>query len=198
MKTSLLIARGRRVLSIEAGPSPRSNIGSTSHSRAACELLLACAGPRRRHGHGQVGAHRQQDRRDTRQHRQPRVFPAPGRGDARRRRHDHGARTSCSRFRIPARPTNCSTILPIIKRLDVPLIALTRQDAARPCRATRRVTLDVSVPAEACPLNLAPTASTTATLAMGDALAIAVLEARGFTPRILRARIPAARWDGVC
>ena len=43
------------------------------------------------------------------------------------------------------------------------------------------VTLDVSVPAEACPLNLAPTASTTATLAMGDALAIAVLEARGFT-----------------
>jgi arabinose-5-phosphate isomerase len=43
------------------------------------------------------------------------------------------------------------------------------------------VTLDVSVPAEACPLNLAPTASTTATLAMGDALAVAVLEARGFT-----------------
>jgi arabinose-5-phosphate isomerase len=43
------------------------------------------------------------------------------------------------------------------------------------------VALDVSVPAEACPLNLAPTASTTATLAMGDALAVAVLEARGFT-----------------
>src|SRR5438105_9126513 len=43
------------------------------------------------------------------------------------------------------------------------------------------VTLDVSVPEEACPLNLAPTASTTATLAMGDALAVSVLEARGFT-----------------
>ena len=72
------------------------------------------------------------------------------------------------------------TILPIIKRLDVPLIALTRQgrlDAVALCD----VTLDVSVPAEACPLNLAPTASTTATLAMGDALAVAVLEARGFT-----------------
>ena len=41
--------------------------------------------------------------------------------------------------------------------------------------------LDVSVAEEACPLNLAPTASTTATLAMGDALAVAVLEARGFT-----------------
>jgi arabinose-5-phosphate isomerase len=43
------------------------------------------------------------------------------------------------------------------------------------------VALDVSVPEEACPLNLAPTASTTATLAMGDALAVSVLEARGFT-----------------
>jgi arabinose-5-phosphate isomerase len=43
------------------------------------------------------------------------------------------------------------------------------------------VTLDVSVPEEACPLNLAPTASTTATLAMGDALAVSMLEARGFT-----------------
>ena len=43
------------------------------------------------------------------------------------------------------------------------------------------VVLDVSVPEEACPLNLAPTASTTATLAMGDALAVAMLEARGFT-----------------
>jgi arabinose-5-phosphate isomerase len=73
------------------------------------------------------------------------------------------------------------TILPIIKRLNVPLIALTgRADSTLGRAAT--VVLDVSVAAEACPLNLAPTASTTATLAMGDALAVAVLEARGFTP----------------
>ena len=72
------------------------------------------------------------------------------------------------------------TILPVIKRLDVPLIALTGKDASTLSRYAT-VTLDVSVPAEACPLNLAPTASTTAALAMGDALAIAVLEARGFT-----------------
>ncbi|HTE42884.1 MAG TPA: KpsF/GutQ family sugar-phosphate isomerase, partial [Steroidobacteraceae bacterium] len=72
-------------------------------------------------------------------------------------------------------------ILPIIKRLNVPLIALTgRADSTLGRGAT--VVLDVSVPAEACPLNLAPTASTTASLAMGDALAVAVLEARGFTP----------------
>ncbi|MBV8853239.1 MAG: KpsF/GutQ family sugar-phosphate isomerase, partial [Sinobacteraceae bacterium] len=46
---------------------------------------------------------------------------------------------------------------------------------------TAAVTVDISVPEEACPLNLAPTASTTATLAMGDAMAVAILEARGFT-----------------
>ena len=72
------------------------------------------------------------------------------------------------------------TILPVIKRLDVPMIAITGNPASTLARYAT-VTLDVSVPAEACPLNLAPTASTTATLAMGDALAVAVLEARGFT-----------------
>ena len=59
-----------------------------------------------------------------------------------------------------------------------------RDDAAARLDARRRaasVMLDVSVAEEACPLNLAPTASTTATLAMGDALAVALLEARGFT-----------------
>ena len=72
------------------------------------------------------------------------------------------------------------TILPLVKRLGAPLIALTGNGGSTLARYAT-VTLDVSVPAEACPLNLAPTASTTATLAMGDALAIAVLEARGFT-----------------
>jgi arabinose-5-phosphate isomerase len=72
------------------------------------------------------------------------------------------------------------TMLAVIKRLDVPLIVLTGNPASTLARHAT-VTLDVSVPAEACPLNLAPTASTTATLAMGDALAVAMLEARGFT-----------------
>src|SRR5580698_3790086 len=72
------------------------------------------------------------------------------------------------------------TILPVIKRLGVPLIALTgNSDSALARIAT--VHLDIRVPAEACPLNLAPTASTTAALAVGDALAVALLKARGFT-----------------
>ena len=71
-------------------------------------------------------------------------------------------------------------ILPVIKRLGVGLIALTGKAQSTLGRAAD-VVLDVSVPQEACPLNLAPTASTTATLAMGDALAVALLDARGFT-----------------
>ena len=72
------------------------------------------------------------------------------------------------------------TILPRIKRLGVPLIALTgRPDSTLATEAT--LNLDVSVAKEACPLGLAPTASTTAALVMGDALAIALLDARGFT-----------------
>jgi arabinose-5-phosphate isomerase len=72
------------------------------------------------------------------------------------------------------------TILPIIKRLGVPLIALTGRPTSTLAQEAN-VSIDVSVTAEACPLGLAPTSSTTATLAMGDALAIALLESRGFT-----------------
>jgi arabinose-5-phosphate isomerase len=72
------------------------------------------------------------------------------------------------------------TILPAIKRLGVAMIAMTGRRQSTLAKAAS-VVLDVSVPEEACPHNLAPTASTTATLAMGDALAVAVLEARGFT-----------------
>ena len=71
-------------------------------------------------------------------------------------------------------------LLPHLKRLAVPLMVMTGRSDSTLARAAS-VTLDVGVPEEACPLNLAPTASTTATLAMGDALAVAVLEARGFT-----------------
>jgi len=72
------------------------------------------------------------------------------------------------------------TILPLIKRMDAPLIAMTGNPQSTLAREAV-VHLDVSVPAEACPLNLAPTASTTAALAMGDALAVALLGHRGFT-----------------
>jgi arabinose-5-phosphate isomerase len=71
-------------------------------------------------------------------------------------------------------------LLPLLKRLGIPLIALTGKPASTLARSAD-IHLDVSVSKEACPLGLAPTSSTTASLAMGDALAVAVLEARGFT-----------------
>ncbi|PLX86032.1 MAG: D-arabinose 5-phosphate isomerase [Desulfuromonas sp.] len=72
-----------------------------------------------------------------------------------------------------------SRILPVIKRMGLPLIAMSGNSQSVLARAGD-VFLDISVKEEACPLNLAPTASTTATLAMGDALAVALLVQRGF------------------
>ena len=72
------------------------------------------------------------------------------------------------------------TILPLVKRMGAKLVSMTGKPNSTLARAAD-VHLNVSVSEEACPLNLAPTASTTATLAMGDALAVALLENRGFT-----------------
>ncbi len=72
------------------------------------------------------------------------------------------------------------TILPVVKRMGAKLLSFTGNPKSTMARAAD-VHLDISVAEEACPLNLAPTASTTATLAMGDALAVALLKSRGFT-----------------
>lgn len=71
-------------------------------------------------------------------------------------------------------------ILPVLKRLQVPIVAMTG-NAASTLAQHAEVHLDVSVEQEACPLGLAPTSSTTAALVMGDALAVSLLESRGFT-----------------
>ncbi|OHE85041.1 MAG: D-arabinose 5-phosphate isomerase [Lysobacterales bacterium RIFOXYD1_FULL_69_11] len=71
-------------------------------------------------------------------------------------------------------------LLPVLRRQGNKVVAMTGRPQSSMAREAD-VHLDVSVPAEACPLDLAPTASTTASLAMGDALAVALLEARGFT-----------------
>ena len=72
-----------------------------------------------------------------------------------------------------------TVILPVLKRLGVPMIAMTGSSTSTLARHAD-VVLDSGVEKEACPLNLAPTASTTAQLALGDALAVALLDARGF------------------
>ncbi len=76
--------------------------------------------------------------------------------------------------------TEILTILPMIKRMGVKLISMTGNISSELARQSD-VVLDISVAKEACPLNLTPTSSTTATLAMGDALAVALLKSRNFT-----------------
>jgi arabinose-5-phosphate isomerase len=72
-----------------------------------------------------------------------------------------------------------TALLPVIKRIGVPLVAMTGKPASSLARHAD-IVLDSAVSVEACPLNLAPTASTTAQMALGDALAVVLLEARGF------------------
>lgn len=73
-----------------------------------------------------------------------------------------------------------TTLLPILKRKGIPLITITG-DKNSPLATAASINLDASVAEEACPLGLAPTSSTTVALVLGDALAMALLEARGFT-----------------
>jgi arabinose-5-phosphate isomerase len=80
----------------------------------------------------------------------------------------------------------------IMRRVGVPIVALTGRPGSTLARHAD-VALDVAVPREACALDLAPTASTTAALAMGDALAVACYEARGFTPKDFARVHPAGR-----
>jgi arabinose-5-phosphate isomerase len=84
------------------------------------------------------------------------------------------------------------TILPVVKRKGVPLIAMSGNPRSSLARLAD-VHLDVAVAEEACPLGLAPTSSTTVALVMGDALAIALLEARGFTSDDFAASHPAGQ-----
>jgi len=76
------------------------------------------------------------------------------------------------------------TLLPMLKRLGTPLITMTGAEDSTLAKAAD-VHLNVKVSTEACPLNLAPTSSTTACLVMGDAIAIALLEAKVLVPKIL-------------
>ncbi len=176
---SQMIARGRRVLATEA-----QAVASLEHRldeafARACALLLACTGRVVVTGMGKSGHVASKIAATLASTGTPAFFLHP----AEAIHGDLGMITADDAVLALSNSGETSElllILPLIKRLDVPLIALTGNDGSTLSRYAT-VTIDVSVPAEACPLNLAPTASTTAALAMGDALAIAVLEARGFT-----------------
>jgi len=176
---SQMIDRGRRVLATEAAAVAALEHRLDENFARACALLLACEGRIVVTGMGKSGHVASKIAATLASTGSPAFFVHPGEAI-------HGDLGMITIKDVVLALSNSGetaelvTILPVIKRLGVPLIALTGQDASTLSRHAT-VTLDVSVPAEACPLNLAPTTSTTAALAMGDALAIAVLEARGFT-----------------
>jgi arabinose-5-phosphate isomerase len=174
-----LTARGRRVLATEAAAVAALVDRLGEDFARACELLLACEGRVVVTGMGKSGHVGNKIAATLASTGTPSFFLHPAEAS-------HGdigmitARDAVIALSNSGETEELLTILPLLKRLAVPLIALTGNEASTLARYAT-VTLDVSVPEEACPLNLAPTASTTAALAMGDALAVAVLEARGFT-----------------
>ncbi|MEQ1580025.1 MAG: KpsF/GutQ family sugar-phosphate isomerase [Steroidobacteraceae bacterium] len=174
-----LLERGAKVLATEAAAvsalAPRLGSGFIE----ACRLILACDGRVVVTGMGKSGHVANKIAATFASTGTPSFFVHPAEAS-------HGDIGMITRRDVVVALSNSgeteelARILPVIKRIDTPLIALTgRPDSTLGRAAT--VVLDVSVAEEACPLNLAPTASTTAALAMGDALAVGVLEARGFT-----------------
>jgi len=173
-------ALGQRALEIErdalSALIPRLD---ASFSRA-CELMLACRGRVVVTGMGKSGHIGNKIAATLASTGTPSFFVHPGEAS-------HGDLGMITRDDVVLGISNSGetaeivTLVPLFKRMQAPLIAMTGKPGSTLALAAD-AHLDVSVAKEACPLNLAPTASTTATLAMGDALAVALLEARGFTP----------------
>ena len=174
-----LVAAGRRAIAVEAQAlnTLEGRIGAAFAS--ACRLCLACVGRVVVSGMGKSGHIGSKIASTFASTGTPAFFLHPAEAS-------HGDIGMITRDDLVLALSNSGetpeilTLLPHIARLGTPIVAMTGDPASTLARAAA-VHLDVSVPAEACPLNLAPTASTTATLAMGDALAVALLEARGFT-----------------
>ncbi|MBM4212181.1 MAG: KpsF/GutQ family sugar-phosphate isomerase [Gammaproteobacteria bacterium] len=174
-----LIAAGRRALSIEIRGLAALEARIDEGFAAACQLCLDCRGRVVVTGMGKSGHVGGKIAATLASTGTPAFFLHPAEAS-------HGDLGMITRDDVVLALSNSGetpellTLLASITRLGLPLIALTGNPQSTLAREAR-VHLDVGVAEEACPLNLAPTASTTAALAMGDALAVALLEARGFT-----------------
>ena len=170
---------GREVLSLESRALGQLADRLDAGFSRACELLLACEGRVIVVGMGKSGHIGGKIAATLASTGTPAFFVHPGEAS-------HGDLGMITPGDLVIAISNSGetpeilTLLPIIKRMGIPLIAMTGQ-AASTLGNNAVECLDTSVDKEACPHNLAPTASTTATLGMGDALAVAVLKSRGFS-----------------
>ncbi len=175
-----LIRSGRSVIAIERDAVAALHERIDDHFVAACRHLLGCRGRIVVTGMGKSGHIGSKVAATFASTGSPAFFVHPGEAS-------HGDLGMITPSDVVLALSNSGetqeivTIVPLIKRMGAPLISMTGKTDSTLGREAD-VCLDVSVAQEACPLDLAPTASTTAALAMGDALAIALLEARGFTP----------------
>lgn len=174
-----LIASGRRTIRLEqeAVAALEERIGDAFVR--ACQLILACTGRVVVTGMGKSGHIGHKIAATFASTGTPAFFVHPGEAS-------HGDLGMITRGDLVVAISNSGnspeilTMLPILKRLGIPMITMTGKPNS-PLAEAAEVSLDIRVASEACPLDLAPTSSTTATLVMGDALAVALLEARGFT-----------------
>jgi len=176
---SELRARARRVLDIEAQAIRDLVPRIGAEFARACRLCLECTGRVIVTGMGKSGHIGSKLAATLASTGTPAFFVHPGEAS-------HGdlgmitAKDLVVALSNSGETAEIVTILPLLKRLAIPLITMTGAPDSTLGNAAD-VVLNIGVSEEACPLNLAPTASTTATLAMGDALAVALLESRGFT-----------------
>jgi arabinose-5-phosphate isomerase len=174
-----LAASGRRVVRIEAEALQHLAARLDGSFSAACRLMLACKGRVVATGMGKSGHIARKIAATLASTGTPAFYVHPGEAG----HGDLGMITDADvvlALSYSGESDEVLTLLPVLKRQGNALIAMTGRPQSTLAREAD-VHLDVSVPAEACPLDLAPTSSTTATLAMGDALAVALLDARGFT-----------------
>lgn len=179
MTNCLFVDSGKRTVRLEAEAVSllEARIGpSFTH---ACELMLPCSGRIIVTGMGKSGHIGRKIAATLASTGSPAFFVHPGEAS-------HGDLGMLTRADVVLAISSSGataevlTLLPLIKRLGVPLISMTGSPDS-PLAKAADAWIDIAVRQEACPLDLAPTTSTTVTLVLGDALAIALLEARGFT-----------------
>ena len=182
---------GRRVIAIEAAAIAALGARVDAAFIRACELMLGCEGRVVVSGIGKSGHIARKIAATLASTGTPAFFVHPAEAS-------HGDLGMITTKDVVLALSNSGEtdellmILPVVKRKGVSLIAMTGNERSSLARLAD-VHLDVAVSEEACPLGLAPTASTTAALVMGDALAIALLEARGFTADDFAASHPAGQ-----
>lgn len=170
---------GLDVLNIEQDAIAQLKTAIDDHFAAACQLILHATGKVVVMGMGKSGHIGKKIAATLASTGTPAFFVHPGEAS-------HGDLGMINQGDVVLAISNSGeageilTLLPVIKRLGIPLVCMTGNPNSSMGQLAK-VNLNIHVPQEACPLALAPTSSTTATLVMGDALAMALMQARGFT-----------------